>query len=135
MRFSPAADRPTKIAPASYFVGHVTQVPLVDTPDPARVKALHVFFDPGARTNWHTHPLGQTIIVTAGIGRLQVEGGPVREIRAGDVVYFEPGERHWHGAAPDFAMSHIAIAEHLDGDHITWEHPVADDDYAQSPER
>jgi len=88
-----------------------------------------VTFDPGARTAWHTHPLGQTLLVVAGLGRVQREGGPVEQIRPGDIVWFEPGEKHWHGAAPDCAMSHIAIAEMKDGSAVTWMEKVADGDY------
>lgn len=103
--------------------------PLIQTPSPARVAAASVTFQPGARTAWHTHPLGQTLIVTAGIGRVQREGGPVEEIRAGDVVWFEPGERHWHGASPNLAMTHIAIQESLDGKTVEWLEHVSDAQY------
>jgi len=102
----------------------------VQTQAPARVAAASVTFQPGARTAWHTHPLGQTLIVTAGTGRVQREGGPVEEIRVGDVVWFEPGERHWHGASPNLAMTHIAIQEALDGKAVDWLEHVTDEQYA-----
>ncbi|WP_068086881.1 (R)-mandelonitrile lyase [Novosphingobium rosa] len=89
-----------------------------------------VTFEPGARTDWHTHPLGQTLLVVSGFGRVQRDGGPVEEVRAGDIVFFEPNERHWHGAAPDCAMSHVAIAEKLDGAAVTWMEKVSDVDYS-----
>ena len=106
--------------PKDYFSGTVRVDPLIDTPDPARVSAAWVTFEPGARTAWHTHPYGQTLIVTAGCGRAQHWGGPVEEIRPGDVVWFPPNEKHWHGAAETTAMSHIAIQEKLDGKAVTW---------------
>lgn len=106
--------------PQDYFSGTVRVDPLVDTPDPARVSAASVTFEPGARTAWHTHPLGQTLIVTAGCGRAQRWDGPVEEIRPGDVVWFAPGEKHWHGASETCAMTHIAIQEKLDGMPVTW---------------
>ena len=92
-----------------------------------------VTFEPGARTAWHTHPLGQTLLVTAGLGRVQREGGPVEDIRPGDIVWFEPGEKHWHGAAPDCAMSHIAIAEKQNGSPVTWMEKVSEADYLGKP--
>jgi quercetin dioxygenase-like cupin family protein len=106
--------------PQDYFSGTVRVDPLVDTPDPARVSAASVTFEPGARTVWHTHPLGQTLIVTAGCGRAQRWDGPVEEIHPGDVVWFAPGEKHWHGASETCAMTHIAIQEKLDGTPVTW---------------
>jgi quercetin dioxygenase-like cupin family protein len=106
--------------PADYFTGTVRVDPLIDTPDPARVSAALVTFEPGARTAWHTHPYGQTLIVTSGCGRAQHWGGPVEEIRPGDVVWFPPNEKHWHGASETTAMSHIAIQEKLDGKAVTW---------------
>lgn len=96
---------------------------------PARVAGASVTFEPGARTAWHTHPLGQTLIVTSGLGRVQREGGAVEEIRPGDVVWFPPGEKHWHGASPKTAMTHIAIQEALDGKVVDWLEHVADDEY------
>lgn len=121
------ASRP---GPAEYFTGAVRIDPLFEAPAPARVAGASVTFQPGARTAWHTHPLGQTLIVTAGLGRAQREGGPIEEIRPGDVVWFSPGERHWHGAAPDSAMTHIAIQEGLDGKVVDWLEHVSDADYA-----
>ncbi len=112
-----------------WFTGTVRMDPLFQAEAPARAAGLLVTFEPGARTNWHTHPLGQVLIVTAGLGRAQRDGGPVEEIRPGDVVRFAPGERHWHGAAPDVAMSHIAVHEALDGVSVAWAEPVSDADY------
>ena len=100
-------------------------------PAPARVGGATVTFEPGARTAWHTHPLGQTLIVTAGCGRVQRDGGPIEEIRAGDIVWFQPGERHWHGAAPTTGMTHIAIAEMLDGKIVEWMEQVTDEQYGR----
>ena len=130
MEISRNGSRPSGKGSAEYFTGEVRQDPLFRADDPARVIGLSVTFEPGARTAWHTHPLGQTLIVTAGQGRAQREGGPVEEIRPGDVVWFAPGEKHWHGAAPDVAMTHIAIHEHLDGKHVDWLEKVSDEDYA-----
>ena len=115
----------TKHAPTEYFTGTVWQEPLVEAPPPARVRAVRVRFDPGARTNWHTHPLGQTLYVLAGRGLIQTEGQPARIIRAGDVVWIPPGEKHWHGAAPDHAMEHLAMHEALNGSSATWLEPVS----------
>jgi quercetin dioxygenase-like cupin family protein len=106
--------------PADWFTGAVRVDLLFQAPEPARVAGARVTFEPGARTVWHTHPLGQTLIVTAGVGRVQRAGGPVEEIRPGDVVWFAPGEKHWHGAAPTTAMTHIAIQEALDGKAVEW---------------
>jgi quercetin dioxygenase-like cupin family protein len=103
--------------------------PLFDAPTPARVLAASVTFEPGARTAWHTHPLGQTLIVTAGCGRVQRWGGPIEEIRPGDIVWFSPSEKHWHGAAPTTAMTHIAIVEKLDGKSSDWLEKVTDEQY------
>jgi quercetin dioxygenase-like cupin family protein len=103
---------------------------LFQAPSPARVSGATVTFEPGARTAWHTHPLGQTLIVTFGCGRVQRDGGPIEEIHPGDVVWFPPGEKHWHGAAPNTAMSHIAIQESLDGKNVEWMEKVSDDQYA-----
>jgi quercetin dioxygenase-like cupin family protein len=115
--------------PAEYFTGVVRIDPLFQAPDPARVTGASVTFEPGARTAWHTHPFGQTLIVTAGCGRAQREGGPIEEIRPGDVVWFEPGEKHWHGASPTTAMTHIAIQERRDGKAVEWLEQVSDDQY------
>ncbi|MFT3733029.1 MAG: cupin domain-containing protein [Hyphomicrobium sp.] len=115
---------------ADYFTGAVRIEPLVQATDPARVACASVTFEPGARTAWHTHPLGQTLIVTDGIGWVQRENGPVEEVRAGDVVWFPPGEKHWHGASALVAMTHIAIQEALDGKTVEWLEKVDDDQYA-----
>ncbi len=128
-----AASRPTIRANSDYFTGAVFQDPIIDAPDPARLRGARVSFEPGARTNWHTHPLGQTLYVTDGIGRVQTWGGPVRVIRPGDTIWIPPGEKHWHGAAPDHAMVHLAFHENLDGIHINWMEPVADADYLTEP--
>ena len=113
--------------PAEWFTGTVRMDPLNNAPAPARVIATSVTFEPGARTAWHTHPLGQTLIVTAGCGRAQRWGGSIEEIRPGDVVWIPPGEKHWHGAAPTTAMTHIAIQEQLDGKAVEWMEHVSDE--------
>jgi quercetin dioxygenase-like cupin family protein len=113
--------------PADWFTGTVRVDPLFSPPEPARVSGALVTFEPGARTAWHTHPLGQTLIVTAGCGRVQREGGPIEEIRPGDVVWFPPGEKHWHRAGATTAMSHIAIQEKLDGKNVDWMEKVSDE--------
>ena len=125
-----SGTRPFNAGPAEYFTGTVRIDPLVQAPAPARVVAASVTFEPGARTAWHTHPLGQTLIVTAGRGLAQRWGGPVEEIRPGDVVWFPPGEKHWHGATPTTALTHIAIQESLDGKAADWLEPVGDEQYA-----
>ncbi|MEO1720181.1 MAG: cupin domain-containing protein [Pseudomonadota bacterium] len=122
-------DRPTKAANPDYFTGDVFQDPIVTAPEPARVRALRVHFMPGGRTNWHTHPLGQTLYVLSGVGCVQKQGEPIQTIREGDTVWIAPGEVHWHGAAPDHAMCHVAIQEALDGSNVDWLEPVSDDDY------
>jgi quercetin dioxygenase-like cupin family protein len=122
-------SQPSAKGPADWFTGSVR----IDMPfkgeAPARVGGAIVTFEPGARTAWHTHPLGQTLIVTSGCGRVQREGGPIEDIRPGDVVWFAPGEKHWHGAAPASAMTHIAIAEALDGKVVDWIEKVSDEQY------
>lgn len=122
-------SQPSGKGPAEYFTGTVR----IDAPfqrsEPARVGGATVTFEPGARTAWHTHPLGQTLIVTSGCGRAQREGGPIEEIRPGDVVWFAPGEKHWHGASPTTAMTHMAIAEALDGKVVEWMEHVSDKEY------
>jgi quercetin dioxygenase-like cupin family protein len=123
--------QPSGKGPADWFTGDVRIDPLFQAPDPARVAGASVTFEPGARTAWHTHPLGQTLIVTAGRGRAQREGGPIEDIRPGDVVWFPPGEKHWHGAAPTTAMTHIAIQEALNGKVVDWMEKVSDDQYFQ----
>ena len=130
-----ASDRATREGPADYFTGTVWLDPIIEAPEPARIRALHVSFAPGARTAWHTHPLGQTLHVVSGIGRVQAAGGPVREIRPGDTVWIAPGEKHWHGAAPGHDMVHLAFQEALDGKHVEWLEHVTDADYAVAPER
>lgn len=115
--------------PADWFTGTVRIDPLFPDAAPARAAGNRVTFEPGARTAWHTHPLGQTLLVTEGCGRVQREGGPVEEIRPGDVVWFPPGEKHWHGAGPATAMTHIAIQEKLDGKFVTWMEKVTDAQY------
>jgi quercetin dioxygenase-like cupin family protein len=127
-------SRPSGTGPAEYFTGAVRVDPLFDAPDPARVRGAHVTFEPGARTAWHTHPLGQTLIVTSGLGWVQREGGQIEEIRPGDVVWFAPGEKHWHGASANTAMSHIAIQEALNGSPVTWMEKVSEAQYQLGPQ-
>jgi len=122
-------SQPSRPGPAAYFTGTVRFDHEFNTDAPARVGGLTVTFEPGARTNWHTHPLGQTVIVTDGVGWAQLEGAARVEIRPGDIVWFPPGVRHWHGATDTTAMTHIAIAESLDGSRVDWEEPVSDADY------
>ena len=124
-----AGSQPSQTGSADYFTGTVRIDPLNSAPSPARVACAAVTFEPGARTAWHTHPLGQTLIVTAGSGLVQLEGGPVEVIRPGDVVWIYPGEKHWHGASPTTAMTHIAIQEQLDGKAVVWLEHVTDADY------
>ena len=119
----------TILAPEKYFTGRVLQTPVIEKEAPARLRATMVSFEPGARTHWHTHPLGQTLYVTAGAGRAQSWGGPIQEIKAGDVISFEPGEKHWHGAGPKSAMTHMAMQEALDGSHADWMEQVTDEQY------
>ena len=130
MEIHHAGSRPTRRAPQQYFTGTVLQDPIVATPAPARLVANRVSFEPGARTNWHTHPLGQTLYVISGVGRIQNKGGPIREIRAGDVVWIPPNEKHWHGGSPTNGMVHIAMQESLDGNYSTWMEPVTDAEYS-----
>jgi quercetin dioxygenase-like cupin family protein len=129
MEIRRAGAEPSGKGPAAWFTGSVRLDPLLTAPDPARVAIALVTFEPGARTNWHTHPLGQAVIVTSGLGWAQREGGPVEEIRPGDVVWFPPGEKHWHGAAAATGMAHLAIQERLDGAAVTWLEPVGEADY------
>lgn len=129
MEIKRVGSQPSAKGPADWFTGAVRIDSLFNAPAPARVRGSSVTFEPGARTAWHTHPLGQTLIVTSGSGRVQREGGPVEEIRPGDVVWFEPGEKHWHGAAPTTGMSHIAIQEALDGQVVEWLEHVSDEQY------
>jgi quercetin dioxygenase-like cupin family protein len=129
MQIKPAGSQPSGKGPADWFTGIVRIDPLIATSAPARVAGAAVTFEPGARTAWHTHPLGQSLIVTAGAGLVQREGGPIEQIRPGDVVWFEPGEKHWHGASPTTAMTHIAIQEALDGKVVEWMEHVTDEQY------
>ena len=123
--------QPPVAGPADWFTGTVRIDPLFQAPDPAFVQGASVTFEPGARTAWHTHPLGQTLIVTAGLGWAQHEGGTVEEIRPGDVVWFAPNQRHWHGATPNTAMTHIAIQEKLDGNVVHWMEHVTAEQYTR----
>jgi quercetin dioxygenase-like cupin family protein len=127
-----SGSQPSGQGPSEWFTGTVRIDPLHSAPDPARVAMASVTFEPGARTAWHTHPLGQTLIVTFGRGWVQREGGPIEEISPGDVVWFEPNEKHWHGATATTAMTHIAIQERLDGKAVTWMEQVTDGQYAGS---
>ena len=124
-------SKPTRRAPADSFTGTVWQDPIVEAPAPARIRAGRVSFEPGARTAWHTHPLGQTLHVISGAGRVQAWGGPIRDIRAGDTVWIPPGEKHWHGAGPTTGMVHVAMQEALDGKHVEWMEYVTDEEYSQ----
>ncbi len=129
MEIKRSGSQPSSTASADYFSGHVRIDPLFSPPEPARVAMADVTFEPGARTAWHTHPLGQTLIVTAGCGWAQSEGGPVETIRAGDVIWFPPGEKHWHGATATTAVSHIAVQEKLNGKTAEWLEHVSDEQY------
>jgi quercetin dioxygenase-like cupin family protein len=126
-----SGSRPSGKGPAEYFTGTVRIDPMFEAADPARVVGVSVTFEPGARTAWHTHPLGQTLVVMSGNGRTQRWGGPIEEIRPGDVVWFPPGEKHWHGASASTAMTHIAIQERLDGKTVDWMEKVTDAQYGQ----
>lgn len=129
MEIKPCGTVPSRRPPEAYFTGTVWQDPIIDAEAPARLRATVVRFDPGARTAWHTHPLGQTLYVVSGCGRAQVWGEPIREIKAGDVVWIPPGEKHWHGAAPTTGMTHIAMQESLDGTSVEWLEKVSDEQY------
>lgn len=130
MEIKRAGTQASGKGPSEWFSGTVRIDPLFGVQAPARAAGNTVTFEPGARTAWHTHPLGQVLIVTAGCGRVQREGGPIEEISPGDVVHFAPGERHWHGAAPTTAMTHIAIQESLDGKAVDWLEHVSDEEYS-----
>jgi quercetin dioxygenase-like cupin family protein len=133
MDIFPASKHPSRRVNPDWFTGAVWQDPIVEAPAPARIRAARVAFEPGARTNWHTHPLGQTLHVVQGIGLVQKEGEPIQTIRAGDSVWIPPNERHWHGAAPTHGMVHIAMHE-FDGEkHVTWMEPVTDEQYGAAP--
>ena len=129
MKITRSGTVPSKAGPESYFTGTVRMDMEFNAEAPARVGGVTVTFEPGARTAWHTHPLGQTLIVTAGLGWARIEGEAKEVIRPGDIVWFPPGVRHWHGASDTTAMTHIAIAESIDGSRVTWEEHVADADY------
>jgi quercetin dioxygenase-like cupin family protein len=134
MEIKRSGSQPSMKGPAEWFTGTVRIDPLFAEADPSRVSGALVTFEPGARTAWHTHPLGQRLIVTAGCGWVQCSGGPKREIRAGDVVVCPPGEKHWHGATSTTAMSHIAVQESLNGKPVDWLEHVSDDEYlAEAP--
>jgi quercetin dioxygenase-like cupin family protein len=132
MEIRPSGSAPSRRAPAEYFTGAVWQDPIVETPAPGDVRASVVHFEPGARTAWHTHPAGQTLYILSGVGRVQSVGGPVREVRAGDVVWFPPNEKHWHGAGPQTTMAHIAMTEVRGGKYVEWMEKVTDQQY-QAP--
>lgn len=129
MKINKCGSRPYGKGPAEYFTGAVRIDPLFEAANPPGVSGGSVSFEPCARTAWHTHPLGQTLIVTAGLGRVQSWGGPVEEIRPGDVVWIPPGQKHWHGASPTIAMTHIAIQKALDGKVGDWLEKVSDEQY------
>jgi len=129
MEIRRSGSQPPSEGPVEWFTGRVRIQPLFQAPDPARAIGASVTFEPGARTAWHTHPLGQTLIVTAGSGLAQREGEPIEEIRHGDVIWFAPGEKHWHGATPSSAMTHLAIQEHLNGKAVDWMEKVSDEQY------
>jgi quercetin dioxygenase-like cupin family protein len=129
MEIQRSGSQPSSKGPADYFTGPVRVDPLFQASDPARVSGASVTFEPGARTAWHTHPLGQTLIITFGRGWVQSWGGPIEEVRPGDVVWFAPGEKHWHGATTTTAMTHIAIQEALDGKRVDWMEQVSDEQY------
>jgi quercetin dioxygenase-like cupin family protein len=129
MEIKRSGSQPSGKGPSDYFTGSVRIDPLFNPPEPARVAMALVTFEPGARTAWHTHPLGQTLIITAGSGWVQREGGPREDIHPGDVVYFTPGEKHWHGSTAATAMSHIAIQEKLNGSPVDWMEQVTDAQY------
>ena len=126
-------NAPTRRAPAASFTGTVWQDPVMEAPAPARLRVNRVSFEPGARTAWHTHPLGQTLYVLSGAGRAQTWGGPVRTLRPGDTIWIPPGEKHWHGAAPGNGMAHLAMQEALDGVSVVWLEHVTDDAYTTLP--
>jgi quercetin dioxygenase-like cupin family protein len=132
MNITRVGSQPSAKGPSEWFTGTVRIDPLFTAPDPALVAGAVVTFEPGARTAWHTHPLGQTLIITAGCGWVQREGGPIEEIHPGDVVWFAPNEKHWHGATPTTAMTHIAIQEKKDGRTVDWMEHVTDEQYRKS---
>lgn len=129
MEITRNGSRPSGKGAAAHFTGTVRQDPVATAPEPARVRAVVVTFEPGARTAWHTHPLGQTLFVLSGAGLARVWGGPLQTLSPGDTVWIPPGEKHWHGAAPEVALVHLAIHEALDGVHVEWMEPVTDAEY------
>jgi quercetin dioxygenase-like cupin family protein len=129
MQITRAGSQPSNKGSPEYFTGTVRIDPLFPVREPSRVSAASVTFEPGARTAWHTHPLGQTLIITAGVGWVQRQGGPIEEVRPGDVVWFPPGLKHWHGATPTTAMTHTAIQETLNGKNVDWMEKVSDEQY------
>ena len=129
MEIKRSGSQPSNKGPDEWFTGTVRIDPLFEANEPARTGGASVTFEPGARTAWHSHPLGQTLIVTSGCGWVQREGGPIEEIHPGDVISLSPGEKHWHGATPTTAMSHIAIHEYLDGKVADWMEKVSDEQY------
>jgi quercetin dioxygenase-like cupin family protein len=129
MEIKRSGSQPSRKGPAEYFTGAVRVDPLFQAGDPARVSGGQVTFEPSARTAWHTHPLGQTLLITSGLGWVQHEGGPIEEVRPGDVVWFPAGLKHWHGATPTTAMTHIAITESRDGKNVDWMEKVSDEQY------
>ncbi|MEZ5789119.1 MAG: cupin domain-containing protein [Xanthobacteraceae bacterium] len=135
MEIRPCGSVASKQMPSDWFTGTVWQDPIIEAPEPARLRAVWVRFEPKARTAWHTHPLGQTLVIASGLGRVQTAGGPVREVRPGDVIWFAPGEKHWHGAGPDTAMEHLAMQEALDGRAVDWLEHVTDAEYSARAER
>ena len=132
MKISRTGSLPVRKGPADYFTGDVTIQPLFEPEAPARALGNSVTFAPGARTAWHTHPLGQTLIVTSGKGWVQREGGPVEEVNPGDVIWFPPGEKHWHGATSTESLTHLAIQEAVNGNAVDWLEPVSPDQYRRS---
>jgi quercetin dioxygenase-like cupin family protein len=135
MKITSAGTIATTTGPGEWFTGRVRMSALINAPGPARLRGVSVSFEAGARTAWHTHPLGQTLIVTAGAGLAQSEGAAVQILRPGDVVWFEPGEKHWHGASSDCDMTHIALQEELNGTSVTWLEQVTDAEYAALSEQ
>jgi quercetin dioxygenase-like cupin family protein len=129
MQITRSGSQPSRKGPEEWFTGSVRIDPLFQAPEPARANAAHVTFEPGARTAWHTHPLGQTLIITSGLGWVQCNGGQIEEVRPGDVVWFPPGEKHWHGASPTNSMTHIAIQEMLNGKNVDWLEKVSHEQY------
>jgi quercetin dioxygenase-like cupin family protein len=130
MEIKRIGTEPSRGGPEDWFTGAVRIDPLMSPAEPARAQSAYVTFEPGARTAWHTHPLGQTLIIVFGAGRVQRWGGPVQDVRSGDKVWFEPGEKHWHGASPTTAMAHIAVQEQLDGKPVDWMEHVTDEQYS-----